>query len=102
MNKVNKNCFGREKTNIRKASFSKSINFDSSEDEDENENGNICDDTDEDIDLVDLFDMDGESKTDADELCCVCADFGRDNDLWYKCSNARCKKWTAVVGKISL
>ena len=38
--------------------------------------------------------MDGESKTDADEVCCVCAEFGRDNELWYKCSNARCKNWT--------
>lgn len=85
----------RSKTVTSKPSCSKNLVTIFSEDEDsdesENENIDLRGDSDEDVDIAPL---EAESEDPSQEVCCVCGEFGRDKELWYKCSNKSCKYWT--------
>lgn len=93
MKTINQTVAQKKSKTVRQLSY-KSRRVSSSEDEGaEGEEEISYEDSDDDLDILDIVDHDGV-LTANEELCCVCGEFGRDREVWYKCSNVKCGNWT--------
>ena len=75
----------RSKPIIKKSkkTCTRSITFESSTEEEDIDEATICDDDEDDIDDVQI----GNDVN----VCIICNDFGKNNELWYRCTH--CSKW---------
>ena len=54
---------------------------------------NICDDEMDDMEVI----IPG-TETEPNELCCICDEAGKDNELWYRCVECSCWNHAECTG----